>query len=78
MTNPLDEYYMLETIPTNGVESPCVRNCCLNDLDVCVGCHRTLEEILAWGSSSQEDKSQILNRIREQTEQPLPFSGKHL
>lgn len=28
--------------------SPCVRNCCLDDNKVCLGCGRSLPEILEW------------------------------
>jgi predicted Fe-S protein YdhL (DUF1289 family) len=31
-----------------GPASPCVRNCCLDAADICLGCGRSLEEILAW------------------------------
>ncbi|MFP6848242.1 MAG: DUF1289 domain-containing protein [Pseudomonas sp.] len=30
------------------VVSPCRRQCCLDDQDVCLGCGRTLQEILDW------------------------------
>ncbi|RCU45516.1 MULTISPECIES: DUF1289 domain-containing protein [Corallincola] len=40
--------------------SPCVRNCCLDDNDICLGCFRSLEEILAWRESSKEHKAQML------------------
>lgn len=42
------------------IHSPCVRNCCLDKNDVCLGCGRTLEEILRWGDASDSDKQQIL------------------
>jgi predicted Fe-S protein YdhL (DUF1289 family) len=45
--------------------SPCVRNCCLDDDNVCMGCGRSLEEIIQWGSASDADKSAILARSRE-------------
>jgi hypothetical protein len=45
--------------------SPCVRNCCLDDDNVCMGCGRALEEIVAWGTASNADKSAILERSRE-------------
>ena len=35
-----------------GVASPCVRNCCLDDRDVCLGCHRTLAQILRFSRQS--------------------------
>ncbi|TMP31704.1 DUF1289 domain-containing protein [Pseudoalteromonas rubra] len=42
------------------VASPCIRHCCLDDNDVCVGCYRTLNEIMNWQSSSNEQKRVIL------------------
>jgi predicted Fe-S protein YdhL (DUF1289 family) len=40
--------------------SPCVRNCCLNHNDVCVGCYRTLDEIIAWSGADNPTRRQIL------------------
>jgi predicted Fe-S protein YdhL (DUF1289 family) len=41
--------------------SPCVRNCCLNEQDICLGCFRSLNEIRQWNASTEEVKSDILN-----------------
>ena len=30
------------------VESPCIRNCCLDNNDICMGCFRSLTEITQW------------------------------
>ncbi|WP_343856101.1 DUF1289 domain-containing protein [Aliiglaciecola litoralis] len=46
------------------IESPCIRNCCLNDEDICVGCFRTLEEILQWGAATPDQKRHILNCVK--------------
>ncbi len=43
-----------------SVASPCVRNCCLDQHDVCIGCGRTLEEIIRWGDAVDKEKFQIL------------------
>ncbi|PAV48320.1 hypothetical protein CK486_07615 [Pseudomonas sp. HAR-UPW-AIA-41] len=32
-----------------GPASPCVRQCCLDAQDICLGCGRSLSEILEWG-----------------------------
>jgi len=45
--------------------SPCVRNCCLDDDDVCMGCGRTLAEIIAWSTSPEHDQQEILRLSRE-------------
>jgi len=44
--------------------TPCVRNCCLDDEDICLGCHRALAEILAWGNASDAEKRDVLGRCR--------------
>ncbi len=42
------------------IASPCVRNCCLDELDICLGCGRHLEEIKHWSTSPVIEKQQIL------------------
>ncbi|MFY8123363.1 MAG: DUF1289 domain-containing protein, partial [Silanimonas sp.] len=34
--------------------SPCVRHCCLDEADECLGCGRTLEEIKAWHTADPD------------------------
>ena len=50
----------MSLIPSTPVASPCVRNCCLNDEDVCLGCGRSLQEITRWSAVNNEDKQVIL------------------
>ena len=50
--------------PRHELASPCVRNCCLDDDNVCLGCGRALDEIVRWGSASDDDKRAILERSR--------------
>lgn len=42
--------------------SPCVRNCCLDERDVCLGCGRRLQEILAWHSATPAQRAAINQR----------------
>ena len=42
--------------------SPCVRNCCLDEQDVCMGCGRSLAEIRAWGEADDAERGRILVR----------------
>ena len=46
----------------NRVPSPCVRNCCLNELDICLGCFRSLEEICGWSQADDTARQHILDR----------------
>ena len=52
-----------------SVERPCIKKCCLNENDVCLGCFRTLDDMRKWHKSSQEEKRKILSlaEIRKST-----------
>jgi len=56
-------------IPAGTVPSPCVRICCLDENDVCLGCFRTITEICAWAGSSNEQRTEILQRCDERAQQ---------
>ncbi|BCE00841.1 DUF1289 domain-containing protein [Marinicellulosiphila megalodicopiae] len=45
---------------TNKIDSPCIRNCCLDEKDMCVGCGRLLKEITSWQQATNTDKLKIL------------------
>jgi predicted Fe-S protein YdhL (DUF1289 family) len=47
------------------IDSPCVRNCCLNDEDICLGCGRSLGEITRWSAANSADKLVILTAAEE-------------
>lgn len=44
------------------LKSPCVRNCCLNKEDICVGCFRHIDEIVGWNRLPEEEKQHVLER----------------
>lgn len=46
--------------PPTLIDSPCVRNCCLDDDDICLGCGRSLQEITRWSTSNDAGKRVIL------------------
>jgi len=46
-------------------ESPCVRNCCLDSDDICMGCFRSIDEITSWNAASAEERKIILKRALE-------------
>lgn len=39
-----------------SIDSPCIRNCCLNEQDVCIGCFRSLSEIKQWSVVDDETR----------------------
>jgi len=61
---------------TTPIPSPCIRNCCLDEDDICLGCFRSLEEILQWGGASERRRRAILARAAERCrQQQLRRSG---
>ena len=59
---------MLMNHPIDPLGSPCIRNCTLDGEDVCVGCGRTIGEIMEWANASparkQEIKALLPERLR--------------
>jgi predicted Fe-S protein YdhL (DUF1289 family) len=45
---------------TRNIESPCSRNCCLNRENICLGCFRHIDEIIAWRGFSEQDKKHTM------------------
>jgi predicted Fe-S protein YdhL (DUF1289 family) len=52
----------------SSAQSPCVRNCCLDDDLVCVGCFRSLEEIKEWGIVDDHRRHIILQNAAQRRE----------
>jgi uncharacterized protein len=46
-------------------QSPCIRNCCLSDDDICLGCYRSLEEITRWGEADDQARMIILKNANQ-------------
>ena len=55
-----------------GVRSPCRRNCCLDERNVCMGCGRSIDEILRWNEASDTEREEILRsaELRRRGEMP--------
>ncbi|WP_074868065.1 DUF1289 domain-containing protein [Atopomonas hussainii] len=58
--------------PRPAPASPCVRRCCLDEQEVCLGCGRTLAEIREWSQASNARREQILQDAKRRVpKQPL-------
>ncbi|MFU8789965.1 MAG: DUF1289 domain-containing protein [Methylobacter sp.] len=42
--------------------SPCIKMCCLNDDNICLGCFRSLDEICQWRQMTMQQRQEILDR----------------
>lgn len=47
------------------VETPCISKCCLDEEDICLGCHRTLEEITSWLTVDDETRERYMKNIEK-------------
>ncbi|WP_236984677.1 DUF1289 domain-containing protein [Marinagarivorans cellulosilyticus] len=45
---------------SEDVPSPCIKKCCLDDNNLCIGCYRTLEDITGWREKTALQKKDIL------------------
>lgn len=43
--------------------SPCVASCKLTEEDICIGCKRTIEEIINWRSYTDNQKKGVFTRL---------------
>ena len=58
-------------VPNNrntNLESPCIRNCCLDEQDICLGCYRSIQEITGWCNANDIKKQEILARCAQRKE----------
>lgn len=44
----------------SDIYKPCIKKCCLNEDDICLGCFRTFNDMLAWSKASTQDKKIML------------------
>jgi len=59
------------------VASPCVRQCTLNDENVCLGCFRSLDEIKEWSGLDAPARRAVLAEAgRRRAGSPAPRWGR--
>jgi predicted Fe-S protein YdhL (DUF1289 family) len=48
------------------IESPCISVCRYED-EVCVGCGRTVDEVVNWYDMTDNEKQAVLNRLEKES-----------
>ncbi len=48
-----------------NTKSPCIDKCKYDEDKVCMGCHRTMLEIVNWSDFSDEKKTEIITRVEK-------------
>jgi predicted Fe-S protein YdhL (DUF1289 family) len=54
---------------TANIQSPCVNNCCLDENDICLGCFRSIDEIMGWYEATNEQKVIVLTHCEQRRKQ---------
>ena len=60
---------MVAMTATQRPQSPCISICTLDDQDVCLGCLRTLDEIIDWTMLDDAAKRAVLERVAARSQQ---------
>lgn len=47
----------------NPIESPCIRICLLDEKELCIGCRRSISEIMNWSQLSNDERTQIVEDL---------------
>jgi hypothetical protein len=51
---------------SSTIESPCDGNCNIDsDTQLCVGCFRTIDEIIGWYTSADEQKKIVMEKVKD-------------
>jgi predicted Fe-S protein YdhL (DUF1289 family) len=45
------------------ISTPCVRNCTLDREGICLGCHRTLDEIMRWRDLGEAERLRLMREV---------------
>ncbi|MGH8283510.1 MAG: DUF1289 domain-containing protein [Gammaproteobacteria bacterium] len=53
---------------SESTASPCVRICCLDDDNICIGCERSLDEIRRWSEMPEQERLETLRQADERRE----------
>lgn len=53
------------------VRSPCVSICALDNDDICIGCHRSGDEITRWTQMDHEERLHVLQNVAEREKKSL-------
>ncbi|NRD74760.1 DUF1289 domain-containing protein [Shewanella sp. VB17] len=60
------------------IQSPCIAKCGLNDDDMCMGCYRNLDEIVAWSRADDVFKTNVWQLIPQRKHALGYGENKHI
>lgn len=57
----------------DAIESPCIKVCVMHPVSgLCVGCHRTIEEIAGWAAMSPAARRAVMAELPARAERAKP------
>lgn len=59
-----------------SVKTLCVRDCCLDENDICLGCYRHLDEITGWHNMSLKERAstqKVASDRKKSHEKIIPY-----
>ncbi|MDP9065886.1 MAG: DUF1289 domain-containing protein [Pseudomonadota bacterium] len=59
---------MSEVAPAAAPASPCIRRCVLDDDLCCIGCYRTMDEIVRWATLSAAEQWAVVRRATDRAD----------
>ncbi|MCF6364907.1 MAG: DUF1289 domain-containing protein [Bacteroidales bacterium] len=48
-----------------NIKCPCIDKCKYDEDKICMGCHRTMHEIVSWSDFSDDEKIKIIQRVEK-------------
>lgn len=48
---------------TSPISTPCIRTCTLDRDGVCLGCHRTVDEIIRWREMGEAERLRLMRDV---------------
>lgn len=48
------------------METPCVNRCALDARKICVGCGRTVDEIVRWRGMTDAERRAVMERLKKE------------
>ena len=45
--------------------SPCISDCRINEYNICMGCGRTIEQIVQWSSYEDDEREKIIKNLEK-------------
>jgi predicted Fe-S protein YdhL (DUF1289 family) len=60
------------------VKNPCIEICQYDDNEICIGCKRTRKEAKSWWRFTEQEKRDVLEKIKTRRSQNTDYYGHYV